>query len=56
MKLMSLDYEKDWTPLDVTLDSGIKITSPIHLDGGGLMRIYLVYDEEYKLYAFHYTN
>lgn len=36
MKLMSLDYEKNWTPLDLILDSGIKINSPAHLDGGGL--------------------
>jgi len=27
-----------------------------YLEGGGIMKIKLVYDEEYKLYVFQYTN
>jgi len=27
-----------------------------YLEGGGLIKINLIYDEEYKLYSFHYTD
>jgi hypothetical protein len=27
-----------------------------YLEGGGLMKINLIYDEEYKMYVFHYKN
>lgn len=35
MILQSLDYEKDWTPISITLANGIEINAPYHLDGGG---------------------
>lgn len=35
MKLQKLDYEKDWTPAEITLGSGIEVKFPYHLDGGG---------------------
>ena len=37
MKLMSLDYAKDWTLLDVTLAGNIQLQYPTHLDGGGIL-------------------
>jgi filamentous hemagglutinin family protein len=37
MKLMSVDYDKDWTLLDFTVAGNIRLQSPTHLDGGGIL-------------------
>ena len=37
MKLMSLDYDKDWTLINLTLANDIQLQAPAHLDGGGFI-------------------